>query len=48
MIKKVGSKYNVYTADGSKLLGSHPTKEHARKQLIAIEISKQKEAKKKK
>ncbi len=40
MIKKVGTKYNVYTEDGSKLLGSHSNHEDAVKQLQAIEISK--------
>lgn len=40
MIKKVGSKYNVYSKKGKKL-GSHPSKKKAQKQLAAIEISKQ-------
>jgi hypothetical protein len=40
MIKKVGSKYNVYSKKGKKL-GSHPSKKKAKKQMAAIEISKQ-------
>lgn len=40
MIKKEGNKYNVYTKSGSKKLGSHNTKEDAKKQLAAIEINK--------
>ena len=40
MIKKVGSKWVVYSKDGSKKLGTHDTKEKALKQLAAIEISK--------
>jgi len=40
MIKKVGSKYNVYSKKGKKL-GSHPSKKKAQKQMAAIEISKQ-------
>ena len=40
MIKKVGSKYNVYSKKGKKL-GSHPSKKKANKQMAAIEISKQ-------
>ena len=44
MIKKVGSKYNVYDSTGKKKLGSHPTRAAALKQLAAIEISKSKKA----
>jgi hypothetical protein len=40
MVKKVGSKYNVYSKKGKKL-GSHPSKKKAQKQMAAIEISKQ-------
>lgn len=40
MIKKVGSKYNVYDSTGKKKLGSHPTRAAALKQLAAIEINK--------
>jgi hypothetical protein len=40
MIKNVGSKWEVYSKDGSKKLGTHDTKEKALKQLAAIEISK--------
>jgi hypothetical protein len=39
MIIKKGSQYQVRSSKG-KLLGTHPTKEKAQKQLIAIEISK--------
>lgn len=46
MIKKSGSTYKVYTKDGKRVLGSHPTKAAAQKQLAAIEISKAKRAKK--
>ena len=37
MIKKVGSKWVVYSKDGSKKLGTHDTKEKALKQLAVIE-----------
>lgn len=40
MIRKVGSKYKVLDSSGKKVLGTHPTKEKAAKQLAAIEISK--------
>jgi hypothetical protein len=38
-IKKAGSEYGVYSESG-KLLGKHPSKEEAAKQLAAIEASK--------
>lgn len=38
-VKKVGDKWNVYSEDG-KVLGTHPTKEEADKQLEAIEAAK--------
>jgi hypothetical protein len=40
MIKHEGNSWNVYTEDGTKKLGSHPSKQAAMKQLQAIEISK--------
>ncbi len=42
MIKHEGKKYNVYNHTGTKLLGSHPSKEKALAQLKAIEINKKK------
>lgn len=46
IIKKVGDKYAVYPEKGGKRLGTHDSKEKAKKQLAAIEISKaQKESK---
>lgn len=46
MIKKKGSKYVVTDSTGKKILGTHPSKEKAQKQLAAIEISKHKRGKK--
>lgn len=40
MIVKRGNKWEVRSEDGRRLLGSHPTKESAEKQLAAIEASK--------
>jgi hypothetical protein len=40
-IKKVGDKYAVYPEKGGKRLGTHDSKAKAKKQLAAIEISKQ-------
>lgn len=40
MIKKTGTKYSVYTADGSRKLGTHTSKADAVRQLQAIEIAK--------
>lgn len=40
-IKKSGKKFGVYSESG-KLLGSHPDKASAKKQLAAIEINKHK------
>jgi hypothetical protein len=45
MIKKSGSKFVVTDSTGSKILGTHPSKEKAQKQLAAIEISKAKNMK---
>ena len=42
MVKHEGSKWKVYTKDGSKLLGTHDTEKEAKAQLAAIEISKAK------
>lgn len=40
MIKQVGKEWCVYTKDGSKQLGCHPTKAEAMMQLQAIEMHK--------
>ena len=40
MIVKKQGKYVLYSKDGSKRLGTHPSKEAAIKQEEAIEISK--------
>ena len=40
-IKKIKGKYVVYPKKGGKRLGTHSTKKAAKKQLAAIEISKQ-------
>lgn len=40
MIKKRGSKWIVTNKSGDKVLGEHPSKEKAKAQLAAIEISK--------
>jgi hypothetical protein len=42
MIKKHGSKFVVTNKSGTKVLGTHPSKKKAAKQLAAIEISKAK------
>ena len=42
MIKKRGNKFVVTDTSGTKVLGTHPSKEKAAKQLAAIEISKAK------
>lgn len=41
MIRKRGSKWVVMDKSGKKVLGTHPSREKALKQLRAIEISKQ-------
>jgi hypothetical protein len=46
MIKKVGNKYVLHTADGSRVLGTHDSEADARNQEIAIEIAKKKRGKK--
>ena len=45
MIVKRGNKYLVYDSTGKKLLGAHPTRAKARKQLRAIEASKKRRGK---
>ena len=45
MIKKQGNKFVVTDKAGSKVLGTHASKEKAQKQLAAIEISKAKHMK---
>lgn len=40
MIRKRGDKWVVLNEEGTKVLGEHPTKEAADKQLAAIEASK--------
>ena len=40
MIRKEGSKWNVYDSKGLKRLGSHSTKKEAQEQIAAIELSK--------
>lgn len=40
MIKKDGNKWQV-TSKSGKVLGTHPTKEKAQKQLAAIEYKKE-------
>jgi hypothetical protein len=39
-IIKRGNKYMVMSSSGDKVLGTHPTKQKALKQLAAVEISK--------
>ena len=48
IIKKIDGKYVVYPKSGGKRLGTHDTEEGAKKQLAAIEISKQQNEEKKK
>lgn len=40
MIKKVGTKWVLYSRDGTKILGRHKTKKEAQSQEAAINISK--------
>jgi hypothetical protein len=42
MIKKEGSKWNVYDSKGKKKLGNHATRKDAVQQLRAIEANKNK------
>lgn len=45
MIKKEGSKWKLYTKDGSRVLGTHPTKKDAILQEIAIKMAQRKKNK---
>lgn len=40
MIKKVGKKWYLYSHDGKKILGRHPTRVAAERQESAVNISK--------
>jgi hypothetical protein len=40
MIRRKGNKYVLYTADGSRVLGTHPSRAEAEKQERAINVSK--------
>ncbi len=40
MIRKVGNKYVLYTSDGARKLGTHPSRAAAERQEGAIEASK--------
>ena len=40
MIRKVGKHFVLYTGDGSRVLGRHPSKAKAEAQEAAINISK--------
>jgi hypothetical protein len=44
MIRKHGSKWQLMSADGRTLLGTHPTEEAAKAQEAAINISKARKA----
>jgi hypothetical protein len=44
-ISKVGSKYELRLKSTNKLIGTHPTKTSAQKQIAAIEINKLKKKK---
>jgi hypothetical protein len=44
MIKKCCNQWCLYTKDGSRLLGKHPSRASAMKQESAINISKAKKA----
>lgn len=46
MIKKQGKNWVVTDSSGKKILGTHPSKEKALKQLAAVEISKKKKKEK--
>jgi hypothetical protein len=45
LIKQVGSKYELRLKSNNKLIGTHPTKTSAQKQIAAIEINKLKKKK---
>ncbi len=40
MIKKVGKKWYLYSHDGKKILGRHPTQAAAKRQEAAVNLSK--------
>lgn len=40
MIKKVGKKWYLYSHDGKKILGRHPTKAGCKRQEAAVNLSK--------
>lgn len=40
MVKKVGKKWVLYSHDGKKILGRHPTKAGAKRQEAAVNLSK--------
>jgi hypothetical protein len=40
MIKRVHNQYVLFTKDGKKVLGKHPSMEKAKAQEVAINISK--------
>jgi len=44
MIKKVGKQWCLYSKDGSKKLGCHPSKTAAQRQESAVNISKARKA----
>jgi hypothetical protein len=44
MIKKEGKKFVLYSSDGSKKLGSHSSRGDAKRQEMAIQISKARKA----
>ncbi len=48
MIRKVGNKYVLYTADGSRRLGTHATRAEAAAQEAAIKASEARAKKRKK
>lgn len=44
MIRRVGKHFVLYSSDGSKVLGKHPSREKAEAQEAAINISKARKA----
>lgn len=48
MIRKHGNSWQVLDRAGTRVLGTHPTREQAQKQLAAIEASKARKAKRNK
>lgn len=45
MVRKKGSQYQVMDSKGKKVLGTHPNRKAALRQLAAIEISKKQRGK---